>query len=296
MASTLVRAEQKGWIKPPGFVVKNLVLEVLMGSAAYGVSNDMSDMDIYAVTVNPKTDLFPHLNGYVYGFGDPPQPFTTWQQHHVQDPDKGREYDFSVYGIVKYSDLVMQNNPNMVDSIFVPRRCVLFSTPAGEHLRSHRKEFLTKKCWHTYRGYSAQQMHKLNTGSNKSNPKRQATIDAFGFDTKFAYHIVRLLLQVEQIMSEHDLDLERNTEILKAIRRGDWTLDRLQKWVEEKERSLENVYSTSTLRHSPDVARCRQIMLEAVEIHYGSLPEAAQQTRGADALVEEIENVLRKYR
>ena len=36
------------------------VLEVIMGSKAYGVSQDDSDVDIYAVCMPPKTMVFPH--------------------------------------------------------------------------------------------------------------------------------------------------------------------------------------------------------------------------------------------
>jgi hypothetical protein len=42
---------------------------------------------------------------------------------------------------------------------------------------------------------------------------------------KFAYHVIRLLGEAEQILLEGDIDLRRNSAQLKAIRRGDvkWT-------------------------------------------------------------------------
>ena len=55
-----------------------------------------------------------------------------------------------------------------------------------------------------------------------------------GYSTKFAYHVVRLLLECEQILLEHDLNIEQNAEILKSIRRGEWREQKLRGWFNEK--------------------------------------------------------------
>lgn len=67
-----------------------------MGSVAYGVSNDLSDMDIYGFCVPPVNYVFPHTKGYIHGF-DQIKGFDQYQQHHVQHKD--RNYDFSIYSI-----------------------------------------------------------------------------------------------------------------------------------------------------------------------------------------------------
>jgi hypothetical protein len=38
-----------------------------MGSVAYCVSSDTSDVDVYGWSIAPKDDLFPHLRGEVPG-------------------------------------------------------------------------------------------------------------------------------------------------------------------------------------------------------------------------------------
>ncbi len=53
----------------------------------------------------------------------------------------------TVYPIVKYFRLLMDNNPNIIDSLFVPRNCVLYSTKVGEMVRENRHIFLHKGCW-----------------------------------------------------------------------------------------------------------------------------------------------------
>lgn len=113
--------DSKSPIRPPKWLdIKAVHYECMMGSKAYGVSNEDSDEDIYGFVIPPKHIIFPHLGGHIPGFGSPPADFDQWQQHHVQDPDAQKEYDFSFFNIIKFFELCRQNNPNMIDSLFVP--------------------------------------------------------------------------------------------------------------------------------------------------------------------------------
>lgn len=295
MPSYVQDLHKKGLISPPSWLPMNTMFEGLTGSVAYAVSNDTSDMDIYGFCVPPKDYVFPHLRGELPGFGRQIKRFDQYQQHHVEDKERRKTFDLTIFSIVKFFHLAMENNPNMVDVMFLPRRCVLHSTGIYEHVRENRKLFLHKGSWHKFRGYSFAQMSKIKGKSNASNPKRKETIEEFGFDTKFAYHVVRLLLEIEQILTEHDLDLERNREILKSVRRGEWTLDQLDEWATVKERSLEQVYAESTLPHSPDEEKIKSILLECLEMHYGSLSQVINTNQG-DALLRDLVALVDKYR
>lgn len=289
------KLQKAGVIHPPKFLADNTMFLTQMGSVAYGVSSDNSDVDVYGYCIPPKEMTFPHSAGEIPGFGRQIQRFEVWQEHHVRSPDSKTEYDFSVYGIVKFFQLCMDNNPNMINALFVPRRCIMHSTALSEMVRDERRQFLHKGSWHKFKGYAYAQMHKIRNQSNSSSPKRQETIQKYGFDTKFAYHIVRLLGEVEQILIEHDLDLERNREQLKAIRRGEWTLDQLETYFVEKERALEEVYSRSTLPHSPDERAIKGILMNALEMHYGSLDRLIARDTSSAQLVRDIEAILHRY-
>ena len=125
--------------------------------------------------------------------------------------------------------------------------------------------------------------------------KRADLTKRFQYDTKFAYHVVRLVNECEQIMTEHDLDLERNREQLKAVRRGEWTLEYLHEWFSEKEKSLESLYAASTLRHSPDEPAVKQLLVDCLEHHYGSLADAVKIDPNMEILVRELREVLDRH-
>lgn len=122
---------------------------------------------------------------------------------------------------------------------------------------------------------------------------------AHGYDTKFAYHVVRLIGEVEQILVEGDLDLTRGNEVLKAIRRGEWTEDRLRGWFADKEKQLEQVYAASPLRATPDEPRIKALLLECLEEHYGRLDgcivvpdRAATALRNIQAELDRVRDLL----
>ena len=330
----------------PSHMKNNIHYEVIMGSTAYGVSDNTSDIDVYGFCMPPKHILFPYSNGSLFGFGSKPNNFEQFQQHHIIDKGRGKEYDISIYNIVKFFNLCMENNPNMVDALFVPTRCVLHCTAVGNHIRENRKLFLTKRVWHKFKGYAFSQLHKMKnkyvkdfvdlcddyevpydlslketvnlmkvngacddmrshmtvlinkieSGGNRS--KRIPLIAEHGYDTKFAYHVVRLLDECQQILEEGDLDLTRSREHLKAIRRGEESVEQIIEYFDTKIITLEKLYSDSKLRHSPDEDSIRNLLNECIEMHYGSIDEFSETNheliRRLGSAQSEIETVMKQ--
>lgn len=273
MTSTVENLSRRGLCHPPNIVKSNTMYETVVGSVAFGVADEFSDYDVTGFYVPSAADLFPHLNGHVMGFDKDVRAPKAWQQHHIHDIDKGREYDLNIYSITVYFRLCMENNPNMVTTLYTPRMCVLHSTYLSELVRENRDLFLHKKCWPKYKGYSYQQLHKMKSKCPQDGSKRDLIRKKYGYDVKFAYHLVRLLLEAEMILGEGTLDIARHAEHLKAIRRGEVTEQEVFDWAASKEKHLERVYQDSTLREEPARAEIKQLLLDCLEHHYGSLRE-----------------------
>ena len=67
------------------------------------------------------------------------------------------------------------------------------------------------------------------------------------------------------------MDLQRDNERLKAVRRGEWTEERLRSWFDEKERQLERAWAESKLPAAADEAKLKDLLMRCLEEHYGSL-------------------------
>lgn len=284
-------------IHPPIWLPNSTQYLTIMGSQAYGVSEDSSDVDIYGMCIPPKDVVFPHLAGYITGFGQQPDKFEQWQEHGIKHPDaKDKQYDFAVFSIVKYFNLCMENNPNMIDSLFTPRRCVLHSTAIGERMREARKSFLHKGSWHRFKGYAYSQMGKIRAKTAANNPDRAASIERNGYDVKYAYHTVRLLEECSMILVEGDIDLERNREQLKSIRRGEWKFSDIEEYFTTKERTLDAQYATSKLPDSPDEEAIKGLLMECLEMHYGNLGNAVSRAPNLEKMIREMDEVINRYR
>ncbi|MGF1579388.1 MAG: DNA polymerase beta superfamily protein [Gemmataceae bacterium] len=312
MTSTVQRLTEKGFLRPPRWLPPNVHYETIMGSEAYGVSSNTSDKDIYGFCIPPKEMVFPHLAGEILGFGTPVTRFEQFQQHHIQDqslgsdstsapaqeqttaPGKAKQYDITIFNIVKYFRLAMDNNPNLIDSLFTSQTCVLHITRVGQLVREQRRSFLHKGSWAKFKGYAFSQLHKMNT--KETQGKRQEIREQFGFDVKYAYHLVRLLYEAEQILLEGDIDLQRHREHLKAIRRGEVSERDIRSWAADKEKHLENAYHESKLPQAPDEPRIKQLLLHCLEEHYGNLEGCVVEPDAAITALREIQAVLDRYR
>lgn len=270
-------------LKCPRWIIDNTQYLVIMGSQSYGVSTDESDFDFYGFTIPAKEDIFPHLRGYIHGFGDNHKGFETYQQHGFEDVSSGKSCDFTVYSIVKFFDLCMKNNPNMIDSLFVPDNCIVRYSPIGDLVREKRHLFLHKGCYQRFKSYAYQQLNKIRI--KKPSGKRAAIVEKFGYDVKYAYNLVRLINEVEQILVEGTLDLQRSKEQLKDIRNGGWELDRVEQYFKDKERQLEGAYHNSSLPALPNERAIRALLIDCLKMHFGPLDGAVvDRGRQEDAL------------
>lgn len=300
MPSTVKRLVERGLVRPPQWLADNIHYETIMGSVAYGVSSDTSDMDVYGFCTPPKDMIFPHLAGEILGFGRQVKRFEQWQEHHILDQSelsgRGRSHDFAIFSIIKYFQLAMDNNPNLIDSLFTPRMCVLHTTHVGELVRENRRLFLHKGAWHKFKGYAYSQLHKMRT--KEPQGKRKEMREEYGFDVKFAYHVVRLLDEAEQILEHQDIDIQRAREQLKEIRRGGIPEEEIRRWAAEKEAQLEKLYHESTLQHSPDEGKIKTLLLQCLEQHYGSLEKAitipGAERRALQQIAEIVDRIRRE--
>lgn len=294
----LENLQSRGLIKPPSWLPGATKYATIMGSVAYGVSGDTSDFDVYGFAIPRKEIVFPHLAGYIPGFGTKPPSFDQYQQVHVYDATAegghGRNYDLAIYSIVKYFDLCLECNPNMIDSLFTAHRCVLINSPIAQHVRDNRKLFLSKRAWPKFKGYAYSQINKMRNKNAEGN--RADLIEKFGYDIKFAYHLVRLLNECEQILMEGDLDLERSREQLKAIRRGEWTQKQVEEYFTDKEKYLEGLYVKSDLRPKPDEESIKKVLTECLEMEYSSLSGCVENPSAEKQALENIRQILDRYK
>lgn len=123
---------------------KLLLLECISGSRAYGLETAKSDRDIKGVFYLPK-DQFYGLN-YIA---------------QVNNESNDEMY----YELGRFVELLVKNNPNMLELLATTGTDVLYKHPLMEHLPVAL--FLSKRCKDTFAGYALTQIKKARSYKKK---------------------------------------------------------------------------------------------------------------------------------
>jgi predicted nucleotidyltransferase len=360
------------------YVENRIIFETIVGSQAYGINNKDSDVDKSGV-------MIPGIE-YFYGL-DRVEQFNGY-------PDE----DKTIYEIRKAIRLISDNNPNMMDLLWVPDRCVLKMTDYWQKIMDNRDLFVSKRCRYTFSGYAYAQLSRIKTHRKflldppKSPPTReelglpavpifptsqlkgvcfaameflieeekQNFIDEldgiygdyvvpllarflrpeergiamewlqmgiksqanafqsvgtqyikdeyidmahkelsyynackeyaryqdwkkarnknrapleekFGYDSKHAAHLIRLLNMGEEILKTGRVNVDRtniDAEELKAIRAGAWAYDKVEQYASDKDAEFDALYKTSTLPKSVDIVNIGKLCVEVVDQYH----------------------------
>lgn len=98
------------------------------------------------------------------------------------------------------------------------------------------------------------------------NPKRSRLEEQFGYDTKHAMHLCRLLKMGCEILQESTVNVHRPDSVwLKEVRQGLLSYHELLEWVRVQEETLKIAERDSELPETPDYERAEQLVVETTE-------------------------------
>jgi predicted nucleotidyltransferase len=121
-----------------------LLLQCISGSKAYGLDTPQSDTDIKGVFTLPKHDFF----GLHY-------------TEQVANPTNDMVY----YELGRFVELLLNNNPNILELLATPADKILHKNPVMDLLKP--EIFLSKLCCNTFAGYAQSQIHKAKSLNKK---------------------------------------------------------------------------------------------------------------------------------
>ena len=204
------------------FISENCLYLTRSGSKSYNTHIESSDDDIKGVTLAPKN--------YHYGF------LNNFEQYEHKDPD------IVIYGLQKYTQLAVNNNPNMLETLYVDVGDILYMHPAFEKLMSIRDEALSKRAYHTFTGYARGQMQRLNNHKHWiDNPLVEPKIEDYGIVDNKKYKALYQLVASEiklEIDKSYFNDFQNQMEMTHAFYSvlTEWKLAKDKIWESHLER------------------------------------------------------------
>lgn len=114
-------------------------------------------------------------------------------------------------------------------------------------------------------GAARQRWDQYNNWTRTRNTARAELEAKYGYDTKHAGHLVRLLRMCREILTEGRVIVYRpDAEEIKSIRAGAWSYDQLIGWAQEQEAGLEELYQKSPLPKFPNREKLDSLCQEIV--------------------------------
>jgi predicted nucleotidyltransferase len=249
----------------PNTWVRNLSYLTYHGSTIYGTQVDISDIDFYGFAV-PSND---YMNQWLSNSLIQDKNFhalNQWQKHHVQfeHSQLGQiEMDVTIYNYYTYLSLCFDQNPNMIESLFTKDEDCLILSNVAKKVRSYRREFLSKLAYHRFLGFANGQRKSIEKSRSANNNNRKDLIDNYGYDVKFAGHMIRMALQTLEILSHRDLTLDQNKDLILQIRRGEFKLEELLESMRVIEEQAKTLYETSeVLPYELDIKALKNKLLD----------------------------------
>lgn len=140
-----------------------LIFKFIAGSQLYGNATKDSDIDERGIFIASKE--------YYYGF------LNNIKQ--IQSHNENIKEDIEYHEIRQFLYLAMNNNPNIIEYLFVPDNMMIYHTKEWDKIVENRKYFLSTKCKFTFSGYSHSQFHRIKRHRNwllyppKKKPERK---------------------------------------------------------------------------------------------------------------------------
>lgn len=236
---------------------QNEILRGLVGSTAHGTGLDgHEDRDEMGIFVEPPE--------YVCGLGQIEQwTFRTAAEGEKSGPD---DLDLVLYSLRKFSHLAYKGNPSILLLMWLPE--YITKTVIGVQLLQIRDAFVSREAGWRYLGYLTSQKMGL-TGERSKKVTRPELVARFGYDTKYAMHALRLGLQGIEYLTTRRISvpvLEPDREYLRAVRRGEFSLEKIVADIANVEDRLRE--TTERCKAMADTDTINRFLIEAHHLHW----------------------------
>jgi hypothetical protein len=205
----------------------------VIGSQAYGLAHDASDVDRRGIYL-PPADMH-------------------WSMYGVPDQVERNETQEAYWELQKFLSLSLKANPNVLECLYTP--LIEHATPLAQELLEMRSIFLSRLVYQTYNGYVMSQFKKM-----------QADIRNHGqVKWKHVMHLIRLLIAGITILREGfvPVRVDEHREKLLSIRRGEVSWSETEKWRLQLHTEFNRALADSKLPERPDYERANQYLLKA---------------------------------
>lgn len=248
-------------VAEPFLKIKEIISDVIIysyrGSIAHGmyISEISDDIDYVAICI-PKLDCY---------FG-----LEEFGSRGTIEIKEGAD-DIVIYELKKTISMLKNGNPNIITLLWNDIRHFLKVSEEGRHLIRNRNIFSNKNIYNTFCGYAQGQFKKMTdrTFQGYMGAKRKELFLKFGYDTKNAAHLIRLLRMCKEFLTTGEFQVLRNdAQNLLEIKQGAWSLEQVKRESDKLFIECEEAYIASKLPERTDPKAANKLCMEIMEMKF----------------------------
>lgn len=223
---------------------RHVLRVVEVGSTAHGIStrDTGDDLDLTAIRIEPFAEL-------VVGPSKRQSMMVRTQPEGVRS--RVGDIDLQVYTLRKFANLAANGNPSILGAIF--SQSVKHDTGAVDWSRLARM-VASKRAGDAFLGYMRQQIERWLGVRGQKNVTRPELVERYGFDTKYAAHIIRLGHQGIEYMESGRFSMPMPDEVasrIVSLRTGELDEYQAMEWAKQVETELLEAIRKSPLPDQP---------------------------------------------
>jgi uncharacterized protein len=185
-----------------------------------------------------------------------------------QREKKYLEWDSVVYELRKFISLLLKSNPNVLGLLWLKREQYIYISESGQSLIDNRNLFVSKNAYHSFSGYAHGQLQRMEHMAFKGymGEKRKQLVEQFGYDTKNAAHLIRLLRMGIEFLTDGVLRVYRgDAPELKDIKSGKWSLEKVKREAESLFALAKEAHVRSPLPMEPDYSKAEDLLMSIIK-------------------------------
>lgn len=238
---------------------RTTILRCLVGSEAYGLSLNSSDRDEKGVCIEDFEDAMP-----LHGAFEQYEFRTAAARTGKKDaPSEAGDLDLTIYSLRKFLRLACDGNPNIVELLFLKGSSIIKSDARGIQLQELAPAIVSRDCGRKYLGYMTAQRQKMLGEIGQMRVTRTDLIETFGYDTKYAMHLIRLGYQGVELLETGKITLpfvEPFRTKLLDLKQGKWSFDEVLQAAGDLELKVKDLISDGPLQTQANLPVVEEFM------------------------------------
>lgn len=228
------------------------ILRAVIGSTVHGLnlegSDDLDEMGVLIEDLPDQVCLGQSFEQFIYRSA-------AERDGYHDAPSKPGDLDLTLYSLRKFCRLAANGNPTIINLLFVPHEYHRGCYAVGHQLQEMAHLFISKEAASHYMGYMQAQHQRLLGLRGQKRIKRPELEEKYGYDTKYAMHMLRLGYQGVEVLTTGRIQFPMEPEsrsFLMMVRRGEVDLQTVQTKAGELEAQLKDLKETAPVQDHPD--------------------------------------------